>query len=169
MKVYTYNDKVLVNSANDKWLKEKEGPAPIVLPPYTIRIKLIAGSTAPTISGASVTPVNGMADVYDVCTATAGRGTIWGAMLTQANTGGAIIEEIIAINALDVNNANPATVQELFADQVNVKSGILNAYNYLSSTVTTYNNMTFKNCGSNTVTGAAELAQIPSSWGGTGA
>lgn len=32
MKVYTYNDKVLVNSANDKWLKEKEGPAPIVLP-----------------------------------------------------------------------------------------------------------------------------------------
>lgn len=25
--VYTYNDKVLVNSANDKWLKKKEAPA----------------------------------------------------------------------------------------------------------------------------------------------
>ena len=27
MKVYTYNDKVLVNSANDKWLKAADGPA----------------------------------------------------------------------------------------------------------------------------------------------
>lgn len=27
MKVYTYNDKVLTNSANGKWLKEKEAPA----------------------------------------------------------------------------------------------------------------------------------------------
>lgn len=31
MKVYTYNDKVLVNSANDKWLKEKEAPAGFVM------------------------------------------------------------------------------------------------------------------------------------------
>lgn len=26
---------------------------------------------------------------------------------------------------------------------------------------------TFKNCGKNTVSGTAELAQIPTSWGGT--
>lgn len=50
-----------------------------------------------------------------------------------------------------------------------VESGALAMYNYLSTktvAVTTYNN-TFTNCGSNTVTGAAELAQIPTSWGGT--
>lgn len=29
--VYTYNDKVLVNSANDKWLKKKEAPAGFVM------------------------------------------------------------------------------------------------------------------------------------------
>lgn len=31
MKVYTYNDKVLTNSANGKWLKEKEAPAGFVM------------------------------------------------------------------------------------------------------------------------------------------
>lgn len=31
MKVYTYNDKVLVNSANDKWLKKADAPAGFVM------------------------------------------------------------------------------------------------------------------------------------------
>lgn len=31
MKVYTYNDKVLVNSANDKWLKKPDAPAGFVM------------------------------------------------------------------------------------------------------------------------------------------
>ena len=52
-----------------------------------------------------------------------------------------------------------------------VPSGALALYNNLSGQTnipTTYGSC-FTNCGANTTTGAAELAQIPSSWGGTGA
>jgi len=51
---------------------------------------------------------------------------------------------------------------------VNIASGILDFYNFLSTkqvTVTDHD-YAFRNCGSNTVTGAAELAMIPQSWGG---
>lgn len=49
-----------------------------------------------------------------------------------------------------------------------VESGALSMYNKLSvSTSITSHRYTFGGCGSNTVTGAAELAQIPASWGGT--
>ena len=52
-----------------------------------------------------------------------------------------------------------------------VSSGALALYNSLSSqsALPTNYSGTFTNCGANTTTGAAELAQIPSSWGGTGA
>lgn len=61
-------------------------------------------------------------------------------------------------------------VQEMFADCTNMGSGILDMYNRLSnmSTITNHN-YCFYDCGRDSVTGAAELAQIPSSWGGTGA
>lgn len=50
-----------------------------------------------------------------------------------------------------------------------VKSGALVMYNKFSSKnpLPTYDNTVFMNCGSDTVEGAAELAQIPESWGGT--
>lgn len=59
---------------------------------------------------------------------------------------------------------------EMFKDCVNVQSGALALYQQLSSQANppTYHDGTFTNCGSNTQTGSAELAQIPSSWGGTG-
>ena len=59
----------------------------------------------------------------------------------------------------------------MFYGCVNVQSGALTLYNELSTQTKPprrHVNM-FTNCGSNTVTGAAELSQIPSSWGGTGA
>jgi len=49
---------------------------------------------------------------------------------------------------------------------VNVESGALALYQQASTQTNppTNNYQTFTNCGSNTVTGVAELAQIPSSW-----
>ena len=44
-----------------------------------------------------------------------------------------------------------------------VESGILDMYNSLKDRVTQHSE-TFNNCGINTVTGAAELAQIPDDW-----
>ena len=51
-----------------------------------------------------------------------------------------------------------------------VESGALALYNQASSQANppTSHRGTFKDCGRDTVTGAAELAQIPASWGGTG-
>lgn len=60
------------------------------------------------------------------------------------------------------------TVSSVFRGCVNVESGALDNYNTLSavSGITSYTNA-FKDCGRDTETGAAELAQIPKSWGGT--
>ena len=56
-----------------------------------------------------------------------------------------------------------------FQECVNVESGAYDMYLTLSAIpgVYGYSNM-FTNCGSNTVTGRADLARIPRSWGGTG-
>ena len=61
-----------------------------------------------------------------------------------------------------------AVVTGMFEECVNVESGALDLYNYLNNgaVVSQHSNM-FKNCGVDTVSGSAELAQIPSSWGGT--
>jgi len=58
-----------------------------------------------------------------------------------------------------------------FIDCYNVASGALALYTQASSQINPPSNHqnTFKDCGSNTQTGAEELAGIPSSWGGTGA
>jgi len=54
----------------------------------------------------------------------------------------------------------------MFYQCTNVQSGALALYQQASSQTTppTSHNQTFYNCGSNTTTGSAELAQIPSGW-----
>ena len=52
-----------------------------------------------------------------------------------------------------------------------VQSGALALYNQASTQTTPppFYTDCFKNCGRDTASGSAELAQIPASWGGTGA
>lgn len=77
-----------------------------------------------------------------------------------------------SLTAIPLFNTTKVTnVRTAFGGCVNVASGALALYTQMSTqaappTTTAY---CFDNCGSNTTTGAAELAQIPSSWGGTGA
>jgi hypothetical protein len=55
-----------------------------------------------------------------------------------------------------------------FQDCTKVKGGALALYQQASTQSTPpYHDDAFMNCGKDTVTGAAELAQIPASWGGT--
>ena len=62
-------------------------------------------------------------------------------------------------------------MNEMFDGCTNVESGALALYQQASTQSRPPVNhwRTFNNCGRDTVTGAAELSQIPSSWGGTGA
>jgi surface protein len=59
----------------------------------------------------------------------------------------------------------------MFYSCYNVQSGALALYQQASTQANppSSHSLCFTNCGRDTVTGAAELAQIPSSWGGTGA
>lgn len=68
------------------------------------------------------------------------------------------------------NVSNLGSAGYAFRQCTAVESGALSMYNKLSATGTIlYHDWTFGGCGSDTTTGAAELAQIPASWGGTGA
>ena len=62
-------------------------------------------------------------------------------------------------------------VVDMFKGCTNVESGALALYTQMSTQTTPPSSYSgcFTHCGSNTVTGAAELAQIPAAWGGTGA
>lgn len=60
-----------------------------------------------------------------------------------------------------------ANVAQMFAGCTEVTGGALSLYNQLKDVATITNHAdTFKDCGLNTVTGLAELQQIPLSWGG---
>ena len=61
------------------------------------------------------------------------------------------------------------SMSSMFSGCIKVEDGALALYQQASTQETppTNHTDTFKNCGKDTTTGAAELAQIPASWGGT--
>lgn len=201
---------------------------PLGLPAKTIRIKLAPGSDAPTISDATVTAVQGQADVYDVHKDSSN----WSLMLIGnhsllevlgANTSGVTnmnsmftgsssltsvplfdtssvtnmgsmfngCTSLISVPLFDTSNVtnmfsmiascslittiplfDTSKVTNMYymcSNCVNVESGALALYQQASTQANppSTHTGTFNDCGSNTVTGAAELAQIPSDWGGT--
>ena len=191
--VYTYNDKVLKNVATDKWLKKKEISPVITLDPGIIRVKMPSGWTAAdfgTSGPPGITFTNLGNDIWDCVISNMIAG--WSNYTQTYHIVNAI--ELIAMNttlntsyANGMNSAfynstsltklypdnyivsNLTNVSSMFNGCTNIESGALALYNKLSALGAQISNHedTFKNCGSSTVTGAAELAQIPSSWGGT--
>jgi hypothetical protein len=73
------------------------------------------------------------------------------------------LTSMVPIQCTTVKNVNG-----MFQDCTNVESGALDQYNWFLNYGTNINVHagTFKNCGSATETGLAELEQIPFSWGG---
>lgn len=64
-----------------------------------------------------------------------------------------------------IDTSNAVSVESMFYQCVNMRTGIYAMYQQLSSVSTITNHtLTFYDCGSNTVEGAAELAQIPADW-----
>ena len=65
----------------------------------------------------------------------------------------------------DLDVCANVNVREAFYRCENVEEGILDMYNYLNGlNNTTNHSATFYKCGINTVTGSAELAQVPDDW-----
>lgn len=77
-------------------------------------------------------------------------------------------ESLTSVPLFDTSNV--IDMESMFEECTNVQSGALALYQQASTQANVpSHDYTFYNCGSNTVTGAAELAQIPDDWGGTGA
>lgn len=75
-------------------------------------------------------------------------------------------ESLTSIPLFDLSSVT--NMERMCEDCINVEQGALALYQRAKNKTTIQNhNQTFTNCGSNTQTGAAELAQIPSDWGGT--
>lgn len=205
MKVYTYNDKVLTNSANGKWLKKCVDPYnPLGLDSGVFRIK-VTPDTSAWAGVQTATLVTGTTDVYDVQFTEADT-TVWnksmalevlGANTTGWTTGFAnmfgscihltsvplfdtssatdmsqMFDSCYALTAIPLFDTSSVTnMSSMYSACRAVQSGALALYQQASTQSNPPTNYTncFKNCGEDTVTGAAELAQIPESWGGTGA
>ena len=69
---------------------------------------------------------------------------------------------LTAMPYLDLSAVRQCT--SMFDGCTNIGSGILDTYNVLSLHVQQNNNHCYRNCGINSPTGSAELAQIPSDW-----
>jgi hypothetical protein len=176
--VYTNNGQVLIDVSDNKWLAESSGPTPIVLPDNTIRIRFASGYT-PNI-GNTNTLVDSTNNIWDIYKSS----NSWDELFMNNSS----VIEVIAFN-----NANIISIYALFFNCTNlinvplldttsltqyvsyafygctkVESGALALYQrlsvipYLSGSAS--HEYCFYNCGSGTQTGAAELAQIPSSW-----
>lgn len=76
------------------------------------------------------------------------------------------LSEVLHIRKINSSSGAYRSVKYFFIDCFEVSSGILDAYNYLSSVEPAIGEVTacFRRCGRDSETGSAELAQIPSDW-----
>lgn len=108
-----------------------------------------------------------MSDCFFMCQKLANAPDITGSLLENIYN---IFSDCSAFKKLPVISSTIITnCASAFRSCSGVESGIVDMYNQLSGQSTppsNYNNC-FKDCGRNSTTGTAELAQIPASWGGT--
>ena len=180
--IYTYNDKVLKNSSTDKWLKKPDVDPynPLNLPANTVRVRTSDGN-APTkakyTTYETATLVAGTTDVYDVYkSGTSFRGFLSSStnvveVLGANTTGITAMDDMFwgcsSLTSIPLFDTSSVTNMSYMFDYcTNVQSGALALYQQASSQTTPPSNHSycFYSCGSNTTTGAAELAQIPSGW-----
>lgn len=135
--------------------------------------ELFGGSNMSALKEVHLSGLNNVTNMYNLCVSCSALETLsltGTHNVTNINTLCAACTSLKAVPDFDVSSVS--SCQGAFDSCPNVESGALNMYNKLSalgSQITSSTDRTFVNCGANTVTGAAELAQIPSSWGGTGA
>ena len=123
-------------------------------------------TTVSLFDTSSVTDMHGM---FSVCTALTEVPLLDTSSATNMNSMFKSCSSLTEVPLLDTSSAT--SVDLMFHMCSSVESGALALYTQASSQINPPSShlWTFKDCGVNTQTGAAELAQIPSSWGGTGA
>lgn len=121
------------------------------------------------VLGANTTGITNMGYMFTYCFSLA---TVPLFDTTSVTNMYGMFESCKSLTAIPLFNTSKVTnMSSAFESCSNVETGALALYQQASTQATppTNHTNTFYYCGSNTTTGAAELAQIPSSWGGTGA
>lgn len=123
-------------------------------------------TSVPLFNTSSATNMSGM---FYNCTSLTSVPLFNTSNVTNTNSMFMSCSALTSVPLLDTSKVTIMT--SMFKYCRNVQSGALSLYQQASSQTTppTSHGSVFTDCGSNTTTGAAELAQIPSSWGGTGA
>ena len=116
-----------------------------------------------------------MSSMFHNCTSLTEIPSLDTSNVTNFATFASNCESLRHVPLLDVSSAvitdGERPFDHTFSECVNVESGSYAMYQAMLARETAVGSQlhyaTFNNCGSDTVTGAAELAQIPASWGGT--
>lgn len=122
--------------------------------------------TVPLFDTSSVTTMESM---FTDCSSLVSVPLFDTSSVTNMHTMFSYCTSLVAVPLFDTSSA--VNMAGMFFDCFAVQSGALALYQQASTqtTVPAYYSNCFTDCGRDTTTGAAELAQIPSSWGGTGA
>jgi len=177
-KIYTFNNKII--TINNKWCEEYVEPPvdpwnPLNLPANTIRVKFTSRYT-PTM-GNTQTLVDSTNNIWDIYKSSNNWYSLFSSndslleILGANTTNVTSIEEtfvyctsLTSIPLFDTSNITNTTCA--FYGCTGVETGALALYQQLSTQANppTKHEATFTNCGALTVTGKAELAQIPEDW-----
>ena len=89
---------------------------------------------------------------------------------SQMFSGCSSLKTVPLLNTATMTTVGGGTTYGMFYGCTAVESGALALYQQMSTQATppSITSYCFTDCGSGTVSGAQELAQIPASWGGTG-
>ena len=156
--VATYETATLVPGTTDVYDVYKSG---------TNFTKLLCFSNIVEVLGANTTGITNMTEMFNRCTHLPSIPLFDTSSVTDMSS---MFERCLSLTSITLFDTSSVTnMDSMFMDCVNVQSGALALYQQASTQTTPPNNhsRTFMDCGSNTTTGAAELAQIPKSWGGT--
>lgn len=120
------------------------------------------------VLGANFTGVTGASGLFSRCYSLESVTNIFDTShITDMSS---MFRNCIALTTIPLLPTDSCTnAESMFELARNVQTGALAIYTQMSTQANppTSHDYTFFDCGSQTVTGAAELAQIPTSWGGT--
>ena len=152
----SYETATLVTGTTDVYDVYKSGTS--------FRYLLGQSTNVVEVLGANTTGITNMSSVFTTCTSLTTVPLFDTSSVTDMSymfNGCSNLTSITLFDTSKVTNMNST-----FNNCTNVQSGALALYQQASSQTTppSRHSSTFKNCGSNTTTGSAELEQIPSGW-----
>ena len=121
-------------------------------------------SSIPLLNTSKVTEMNSM---FESCTSLTSVPPLDTAKVTTMDSMFNSCSSLTTVPLLDTSSCTD--MERMFSGCLYVQSGALSLYQQASTQAIppARHSATFHDCGRNTTTGAAELAQIPTSWGGT--